>query len=77
MSVLESTPVVAITIVGGGIIGLGTALLLAKDGHDVTVLERNPQAPQAGPEDNWRLWERQGVNQFRLPHLFLARYRQI
>ena len=31
-----------ILIIGGGICGLGTALLLGRDGHEVTVLERDP-----------------------------------
>jgi 2-polyprenyl-6-methoxyphenol hydroxylase-like FAD-dependent oxidoreductase len=66
-----------ILIVGGGVVGLGLGMILARDGHSVTVLERDPQAPPAGADDAWEAWERKGVNQFRLPHLFLARYRQI
>ncbi len=31
----------SVLIVGGGICGLGTALLLARDGHEVTVLDRD------------------------------------
>jgi len=29
-----------VIVVGGGLIGLATSLLIAKQGHDVTVLER-------------------------------------
>ena len=32
-----------ILIIGGGICGLGAALLLARDGHEVTVLERDAE----------------------------------
>ena len=64
-----------IVIIGAGVVGLGTALLLCGDGHEVTVLERDAEAPPAGTDEIWGSWQRSGVNQFRLPHFFLARYR--
>lgn len=62
-----------VLITGGGLGGLLTSLLLAQDGHDVTVIERDP-APPPDPDTSWNDWERRGVNQFRLGHLFLARF---
>jgi len=55
------------------VVGLGAALLLCGDGHEVTVLERDAEAPPTGAEQIWGTWQRKGVNQFRLPHFFLAR----
>ena len=66
-----------IVIVGGGIVGCSAALLAANDGHDVTMLERDPAPPPANLYEAWDGWERRGVNQFRLLHYFLARFRQI
>src|SRR3954451_9947743 len=66
----------AVVVTGGGLIGLSTAMLLAKDGHDVTVLERDPSPPPA-PSHAWESWERPGVNQFRMLHMSLPRSRQL
>jgi 2-polyprenyl-6-methoxyphenol hydroxylase-like FAD-dependent oxidoreductase len=63
-----------VAVIGGGMIGLCTAMLLACDGNDVTVLERDGAEPP-DPADAWEHWERRGVNQMRLAHLFLSRFR--
>jgi 2-polyprenyl-6-methoxyphenol hydroxylase-like FAD-dependent oxidoreductase len=65
-----------VIVVGGGIGGLTAAMLLARDGHRVRLLERDPTPPPGDPADCWRDWERRGVNQFRMLHLFLPRWRQ-
>jgi 2-polyprenyl-6-methoxyphenol hydroxylase-like FAD-dependent oxidoreductase len=66
-----------IIVMGGGFIGLATALMLAKQGHEVTVMERDPQPPPETPQQAWDSWERPGVMQFRQPHFLLARGRQL
>lgn len=66
-----------VVIAGGGVVGLGLGMLLARDGHDVLQLERDPQLPPGTVEDAWEHWERRGVVQFRLGHAFLARWRTI
>src|SRR5690349_16382798 len=58
-----------ILILGAGLTGLSTALLLARDGHHVTVLDRDPAPPAPGRE--WDEWERPGVAHFRLAHIML------
>src|SRR5690606_20989702 len=65
--------VARIVILGAGIGGLSTAMLLARDGHEVTVLERDPADPPA-PDRAWEQWQRRGVSQFRLPHFMLPRW---
>jgi 2-polyprenyl-6-methoxyphenol hydroxylase-like FAD-dependent oxidoreductase len=65
-----------VIVLGAGLNGLSTAMLLAREGHAVTVVERDPAGPVAA-EEAWEVWERRGVNQFRLPHLMLARWRAL
>ena len=66
-----------ILVLGAGLTGLTTAMLLARDGHDVTVLERDPSPPPTGAEESWTGWDRAGVAQFRQLHLMLPRWREI
>ena len=63
-----------ILVLGAGLGGLSTAMLLARGGHQVTVLERDPAEPPPAAQA-WEAWERRGINQFRLPHLMLPRWR--
>src|ERR1700690_2022853 len=66
-----------IVVIGGGMGGLSDALPLGGDGHDVTVLERDPAPPPAEADAAWDDWDRKGVNQFRMIHYFLPRFREI
>ena len=66
-----------VIIIGGGITGLCSGMLLARDGHGVRILDRDPAPPPAGPDDRWSDWERRGVTQFRQLHGFLPRFRQL
>jgi 2-polyprenyl-6-methoxyphenol hydroxylase-like FAD-dependent oxidoreductase len=63
-----------VLMLGAGLGGLSTAMLLARDGHQVTVLERDPAEPPPAARA-WEAWERRGVNQFHLPHFMLPRWR--
>jgi 2-polyprenyl-6-methoxyphenol hydroxylase-like FAD-dependent oxidoreductase len=65
-----------IVIAGGGIVGLSLAMMLTKQGHEVTVLERDGGMP-GSPDEAWQAWNRHGVAQFRQPHYLHAAGRQV
>jgi hypothetical protein len=66
-----------ILIMGGGMCGLGAAMLLARDSHDVTVLERDADPVPDSPHDAWENWTRKGVAQFRQPHNLMPGLRML
>jgi 2-polyprenyl-6-methoxyphenol hydroxylase-like FAD-dependent oxidoreductase len=66
-----------ILVLGGGVIGLSIAMMLQRDGHDVTVLERDPEPLPGSADEAWRAWERRGVGQFRQPHYLQPAARRI
>jgi phytoene dehydrogenase-like protein len=66
--VLLSGRMARILVLGGGVVGLSTAMMLARQGHSVTVFEHDSAPLPGSPEEAWRAWERRGVTQFRLPH---------
>src|ERR1017187_3751555 len=61
-----------VVVAGGGVGGLGTALALARRGHEVLVLERDPLHEAVSPDDAFA-WERPGAPQTHQTHGFLAR----
>lgn len=61
-----------VSIVGAGIIGLCSALALARKGNNVTIYERDGAPPEGGANEAFFEWRRKGAAQFRHPHAFLG-----
>lgn len=61
-----------VVVVGGGVSGLGSALVLARRGHQVTVVERD-DTPMPTSADEAFEWDRRGAPQVRHSHAFLAK----
>ena len=66
-----------VIVLGGGVCGLAAGLMLARDGHEVSVLERDPSPVPGTPERAWEQWERHGVVQFRQAHYMQPRGRAV
>lgn len=59
-----------VVVIGAGPIGLFCALALARRGHDVVAVDRDPGPPPTGA------WSRRGVMQFDHPHFFRPAVRE-
>jgi 2-polyprenyl-6-methoxyphenol hydroxylase-like FAD-dependent oxidoreductase len=66
----------SVVVCGGSVLGLMTAMLLDRDGHDVVVLEADP-TPAPEPGRAWDGWQRTGVAQFRQPHNLFPGFQQV
>jgi len=62
-------------VIGAGVAGLSAALLLARAGARVDVLERDATPFPSDPVTAFESWERRGAPQVRHSHAFLARLR--
>jgi len=67
---------VRIVVIGAGVGGLGTAFALSRQGHDVTVLERDRTPLPHNPDEAFE-WDRRGAPQVRHSHAMLARLRNL
>jgi 2-polyprenyl-6-methoxyphenol hydroxylase-like FAD-dependent oxidoreductase len=63
-------------VVGAGVAGLGTALLLGRQGREVLVLERDPASVPAADDELWE-WQRPGTAHARLGHVFFPGFRRL
>lgn len=66
-----------IVVLGGGVCGMAAGILLRRDGHEVTVLERDAEPVPASPDEAWQSWARDGVTQFRQAHYLTSRGREV
>ena len=65
-----------VVVIGAGIAGLGTALALSRNGHQVTLVERDATPLPADPHEAFA-WNRRGAPQVRHSHALLARLRNL
>jgi 2-polyprenyl-6-methoxyphenol hydroxylase-like FAD-dependent oxidoreductase len=61
-----------VIVIGAGFSGSAAALLLAAEGHDVAVVDRDAGPIPAGPDEAWG-WDRQSIRQYRFAHGLLPR----
>ena len=66
-----------VIVVGGGISGLATALVLSRRGAQVSLLEPDAVDSSVDPDEAFSGWKRAGAPQVRHSHVFLGRLRNL
>jgi 2-polyprenyl-6-methoxyphenol hydroxylase-like FAD-dependent oxidoreductase len=66
-----------VVTVGGSVAGLASAVALARRGWRATVVERDPRPATDDGDEAFLTWDRRHVPQFRQPHIFTARARNL
>ena len=61
-----------VIVIGAGFSGSAAALMLAADGHQVVVVDRDAGPLPAGPDEAWK-WDRRSIRQYRFAHGLLPR----
>jgi 2-polyprenyl-6-methoxyphenol hydroxylase-like FAD-dependent oxidoreductase len=64
----------SVVVMGAGVAGLASALLVAREGHRVTLIERDELRSGGAAEDSPG-WTRSGIPHFLQPHAFIPRGR--
>jgi 2-polyprenyl-6-methoxyphenol hydroxylase-like FAD-dependent oxidoreductase len=65
-----------VVVIGAGVGGLGSALALSRQGHEVTIVERDHTPLPSDVEEAFE-WDRRGAPQVRHSHAMLARLRNL
>ncbi|WP_404815649.1 FAD-dependent oxidoreductase [Streptomyces thermolineatus] len=66
-----------VAVIGGGVSGLGTALMLGRRGHTVTLFEQDARQAGEDPDRDFFHWDRPRTPQAVHPHSFLAPVRTV
>ena len=66
-----------VAIVGGGLVGQITALMLARRGHEVALFDDDDDPADGTADDDFFLWSRPGVPQAYHGHVFRARVTRV
>ncbi|MET9319757.1 NAD(P)-binding protein [Streptomyces sp. NPDC003038] len=66
-----------VLVIGGGVGGLATALLTARQGHTVELFERDTRAPGTALDRDFFGWRRPAVPQATQPHVLLGAARKV
>src|SRR5437763_13329001 len=66
-----------IAVIGAGTTGLFAALVLARRGHRVALIEKDPRPSPVAADDVFTAWRRPGTPQALLPHGLMGRIRGV